>query len=393
MNQAQHQASSPATIEKLELFPVAPRWLFLKITTSDGGWGWGEPIVEGKAETVAACVREMSDALLGHRADRIEDIFQLLHRGGFYRGGPVVTSAISGIEQALWDARGRRLGLPVHELLGGAVRDRMKVYAWVGGDSAEKIAVQGRERVGQGYTALKMNATQQAEWIDTPALVDGVLERTVALREAVGPKVGIALDFHGRIHRAMAKVLLRELEPLRLMWVEEPVGHEQPEALREVARFSTVPIATGERLFTRWGFRDLLSGGGVDVVQPDISHAGGIWEIRKIAAMAEAYDVALAIHCPLGPIAFAAAMQVNFCTPNALIQEQTLGIGYHGTSDQLDYLADPNVFRFENGFIERLTAPGLGIEINEEKVREAARTGHRWRNPTWRYPDGSVAEW
>lgn len=380
-------------IRKMELFEVEPRWLFLKVTTDDGLTGWGEPIVEGRAATVKTCIEELSDCLIGKDAGRIEDLWQVMYRGGFYRGGPVLTSAMSGIEQALWDIKGKRHGVPVYELLGGAVRDRMRVYAWIGGDRPEETAAAARRRITEGYTALKMNAVAEMEWIDSHAKIEAAAANLAAVREAVGYEVGVAVDFHGRVHKGMAKALIRELEPFKPMFVEEPVLSENEEALLELARMTTIPIATGERMYTRWDFKRIIASGAVDIVQPDLSHAGGIWEVRKIAAMAEAYDIALAPHCPLGPIAFAASLQVDFCTPNAFIQEQSLGIHYNQGSDLLDYLADKNVFSYRDGYVTLPEGPGLGIEINEDKVREAAAKGHRWRNPIWRNPDGSLSEW
>lgn len=380
-------------IDRLEMFAVPPRWLFLKITTDDGYVGWGEPIVEGKAETVRAAVEEMGDYLIGKNAGNIEDLWQALYRGGFYRGGPILTSAISGIEQALWDIKGKRLGVPVYDLLGGPVREKMRVYAWIGGDEPAEVADAARTRVAEGYTAMKMNGTGALEWIDSSGAVRAAAERLAAAREAVGESIGIAIDFHGRVHKGMAKTLVKALEPFGPLFIEEPVLPENNEALAEIARHAAVPIATGERMFTRWQFKSVLAAGGVDILQPDLSHAGGIWETRKIAAMAEAYDVAIAPHCPLGPIALAASLQLDFCTPNAFIQEQSLGIHYNQGSDLLDYLADPTVFHYEEGYVARPTAPGLGITVDEEKVREMAAVGHRWRNPVWRNADGSVTEW
>ncbi|TBL68025.1 galactonate dehydratase [Paenibacillus thalictri] len=380
-------------IRTMELFKVPPRWLFLKITTDDGIVGWGEPIVEGKADTVRAAVEEMSEYLIGKEAGNIEDIWQVLYRAGFYRGGPILTSAISGIEQALWDIKGKRLGVPVYDLLGGKVRDKMRVYVWIGGDKPSDVAEAAKQKIAEGYTAVKMNGTEELAWIDTHEKVEQAVERIASIREAVGYKLGVGIDFHGRVHKTMAKVLIKELEPYKPMFIEEPVLPENNEALLEIAKSASTPIATGERMFTRWDFKNLLAQGGVDIIQPDLSHAGGIWEVRKIAAMAEAYDVAIAPHCPLGPIALAASLQLDFCSPNAFIQEQSLGIHYNQGSDLLDYLTDPGVFGYENGYVSRLTAPGLGIEVNEEKVREMAKIGHQWRNPVWRNFDGSVAEW
>ena len=240
---------------------------------------------------------------------------------------------------------------------------------------------------------MKMNGGGPMEWIDSAEKVRASAERLAAAREAVGWNIGIGIDFHGRVHKGMAKALVKALEPFQPMFIEEPVLAENNEALIEIARHTSVPIATGERMFTRWDFKALLASGGVDIVQPDLSHAGGIWETRKIAAMAESYDVAVAPHCPLGPIALAASLQLDFCTPNAFIQEQSLGIHYNQGSDLLDYLADPAVFHYSDGYVARPTAPGLGIAINEDKVREMAAVGHRWRNPVWRCADGSVTEW
>ena len=380
-------------IDHFELFKVQPRWLFLKVVTDDGLAGWGEPVIEGRAETVAAAVREAESLLKGHPANKIEDIFQILYRGGFYRGGPILSSAISGIEEALWDIRGKSLGLPIYELLGGSVRDKIRVYCWIGGDRPDDVAAAALEKKSQGYTAIKMNGTAELDYLDSYAKVDAAVGRVAAIREACGKDFGIAVDFHGRVHQAMARILMKELEPYRLMFVEEPVLIENFELFRELRQHTTTPIATGERNFTRWGFKDIIGSGCVDVIQPDLCHAGGIFEVRKIAAMAECYDMAVAPHCPLGPIALASCLQFDWCTPNAIIQEQSLGIHYNQGADLLDYLLDRTVFEYKQGFVYRNEAPGLGIEINEEKVREAARIGHDWKNPVWRTEDGTVAEW
>jgi galactonate dehydratase len=380
-------------ITKLELFKVPPRWLFLKVETDEGIAGWGEPVVEGKADTVAAAVQEMSEYLIGKDPMRIEDLFQVLYRGGFYRGGPILSSAISGIEQALWDIKGKFYNAPVYDLLGGACRDKTRVYSWIGGDRPSDVGQAAKRQVEAGFTAVKMNATEEMHYIDSFSKVEAAVARIAAVREAVGNEVGIGIDFHGRVHKSMAKVLAKELEPYRPMFIEEPVLPENNEALKEIARYTSCPIATGERMYTRWGFKELLAHGIVDIIQPDLSHAGGILETRKIAAMAEAYDIAVAPHCPLGPIALAACLQLDICSPNAFIQEQSLGIHYNQGSDLLDYLKDPSVFKYEDGFVKNLTAPGLGIEVNEEKVREMAAVGHNWKNPLWRQVDGTVAEW
>ncbi len=380
-------------IEKIETFKVAPRWCFLKITTKSGIVGWGEPVVEGKARTVETAVHEMAKYIIGKSAENIEDIFQTLYRGAFYRGGPILSSAISGIEQALWDIKGKAYGKPVYQLLGGAVRDKLRVYCWIGGDRPQNVAEAAIEKHNQGYTAVKMNATPELCFIDSHKAVDDMLARVAGIRDALGYDMDIALDFHGRVHKGMAKALIKELEQFHPMFVEEPVLCENEEAFRELKSVSSIPIATGERNFTRWGFKSLLTSGNVDIIQPDLSHAGGILEVKKIAAMAEAYDVAVAPHCPLGPIALAACLQLDFCTPNAFIQEQSLGIHYNQGSDLLDYITNKEAFSYEKGYVKRPEEPGLGVCVNEEKVREMAEQWQDWRNPVWRTEDGCVAEW
>lgn len=380
-------------ITRLTTFIVPPRWCFLKIETDEGIVGWGEPVLEGRAHTVAAMVDELSDYLVGKDPRQIEDHWTVMYRAGFYRGGGVHMSALAGIDQALWDIKGKALGVSVSDLLGGQVRERIRVYSWIGGDRPSDTAAAAQAAVARGFTAVKMNGTEELQFIDSHDKVERCLANVAAVREAVGPNVGIGVDFHGRVHKPMAKVLLRELEPYKLMFVEEPVLSEHHEALKELAHMATMPIALGERLYSRWDFKRILSEGYVDIVQPDPSHAGGITETRKIAAMAEAYDVALALHCPLGPIALAANLQIDAGCYNAFIQEQSLGIHYNAANDLLDYVSNPEVFAYEDGMVKIPTGPGLGIEVNEAYVRERAAEGHRWRNPVWRHKDGSFAEW
>ena len=380
-------------ITKLTTFLVPPRWCFLRIDTDAGISGWGEPVVEGRAHTVAAAVDELSDYLIGKDPRHIEDHWSVMYRGGFYRGGPILMSAIAGIDQALWDIKGKHLGVPVHELLGGPVRERIRVYSWIGGDRPADTAQAARDAVARGFTAVKMNATEEMHYVDSYDKVERVLANVQAIREAVGPHIGIGVDFHGRVHKPMAKVLMRELAPYQLMFIEEPVLSDHLEAIPELAAISPAPIALGERLYSRQDFKRVLQTGGVDIIQPDPSHAGGITETRKIAAMAEAYDVALALHCPLGPIALAANLQLDAVCHNAFIQEQSLGIHYNAANDLLDYISDRSVFAYAEGFVAIPGGPGLGVSVNEAYVAERAKVGHRWRNPVWRHADGSVAEW
>ena len=380
-------------ITNMTLYEVPPRWLFLKITTDEGITGWGEPIVEGHSATVKAAVEELKPMLIGSDPLRIEDLWQQMYRTFFYRGGPVLMSAISGVDQALWDIKGKYYDAPVYELLGGSVRDKLKVYRWIGGDRPDDVARGARQAYDEGYRAVKMNATEEIHYVDSFEKIEKVSERIQAIRDTLGMKLDVAVDFHGRVHKTMAKVLAKELSQFHLMFIEEPVLPENNDALREIAKYTETPIATGERMFSRWQFRPLFEQGIVDIVQPDLSHAGGISECKKIAAMAEAYDVAVAPHCPLGPIALSACVQLDFCTPNAFIQEQSLKIHYNKGGDLLDYMKNTEAFKYHEGFIDAMPGPGLGIEVNEEKVLEAAAVGHSWKNPQWRNFDGTVAEW
>ncbi|PNG12583.1 galactonate dehydratase [Stutzerimonas stutzeri] len=380
-------------ITRLTTLVVPPRWLFLKIETDEGITGWGEPVVEGRAHSVAAAVDELADYLVGRDPRNVEDLWTVMYRGGFYRGGPILMSAIAGIDQALWDIKGKALGVSVSDLLGGRVRERIRVYSWIGGDRPADTANAARDAVARGFSAVKMNASEELQFVDSHAKVDAVLANMAAVRDAVGKNVGIGVDFHGRVHKPMAKILIKELEPYRPMFIEEPVLSDNYEALKELAPLSCAPIALGERLYSRWDFKRILAEGYVDIIQPDTSHAGGITETRKIASMAEAYDVALALHCPLGPIALAACLQLDGVCYNAFIQEQSLGIHYNQGNDLLDYISNREVFEYQDGFVAIPNGPGLGIEINEDYVLEQARIGHRWRNPIWRHADGSVAEW
>jgi galactonate dehydratase len=380
-------------ITKMETFVVPPRWLFLRVETDEGIVGWGEPIVEGKAHTVKAAVEELGGYLIGKDPLNIEDHWQVMYRGGFYRGGAILMSAIAGIDQALWDIKGKFHRAPIYQLMGGACRQKMKVYTWIGGDRPADVGQAALSAQEAGFTAIKMNGTEELQYVDSYAKIDQVLERVAAVRSAAGPHIGIGIDFHGRVHKPMAKILAKELEPFRPLFIEEPVLPENNEALREIANATHIPIATGERMFSRWEFKKLLADGYADIIQPDVSHAGGITECKKIASMAEAYDVALAPHCPLGPIALAACLQVDATCHNAFIQEQSLGIHYNQGNDLLDYLTDSSVFTYTDGFVAIPGGPGLGIEINEEHVRKMAKIGHDWKNPLWRHPDGSVAEW
>ncbi|CAB1252474.1 galactonate dehydratase [Clostridium sp. MT-14] len=376
-----------------KLFQVPPRWLFLKINTDEGISGWGEPIVEGRASTVKAAVIEFMDYMVNQDPMKIEDHWNIMYRAGFYRGGPILMSAIAGIDQALWDIKGKYFNVPIYQLLGGKCRDKIKVYSWVGGDRPSDVVKAAKSAVNAGFTAVKMNGSEELQIVDSYKKVNKSVERIAMIREALGSDIGIGIDFHGRVHRPMAKVLAKELEPYKPMFIEEPVLPENNEALRDIANAVSIPIATGERMFSRWDFKKVFIDGYVDIIQPDLSHAGGITECKKIISMAEAFDIAAAPHCPLGPIALAACLQVDATVYNSFIQEQSLGIHYNVKADLLDYLKDKEVFDYNDGYVKIPNGPGLGIEINENYVDKMAKIGHNWRNPIWRHNDGSISEW
>ena len=380
-------------ITRLTTYAVPPRWLFLKIETDEGLIGWGEPVVEGRAHTVATAVDELSDYLVGKDPLQIEKHWQAMYRGAFYRGGPILMSAIAGVDQALWDIKGKYHDAPIHQLLGGQVRDRIKVYAWVGGDRPADIVSSAQNAVNEGFSATKMNLTEELQVIDHLSKIDDAVERIASLRGAVGNKLDIAVDFHGRVHAPMAKVLIKDIEPYNPLFIEEPVLSEQLETMAQLRRNTHIPIATGERLYSRFDYKNLFTLGAADIIQPDVSHAGGITECKKIAAMAESWDLALAPHCPLGPIALAACLQIDAVSQNAFIQEQSQGIHYNQSNDLTDYLSDPSVLHFSAGYVDIPQGPGLGIEINEDYVIERSKVGHRWHNPLWQHADGSIAEW
>jgi galactonate dehydratase len=377
-------------IARIETFYVPPRWLFVRVESDEGAVGWGEASLEGHAEAVDGAFEALRDRFVGHDPYRIEDVFQIGYRGGFYRGGPVLMSALAGLEQALWDLKGRAFGLPAWEMMGGRVRDRIRAYAWIGGDRPHEIGEAAAARRAQGFTAVKMNATAELDWIGTPKAFDEVVARVEAA-QAAGMDVG--LDFHGRVHRPMAKQLARALEPLGLLFIEEPLLSENPEGLAQFAQLVSTPIALGERLHSRWDFKPFFEAGAVDIIQPDLSHCGGILEGRRIAAMAEAYDVAVAPHCPLGPLALAACIQVAATAPNVALQEMSLGIHYNVGGDLYTFCTDAAPLTAVDGWLSIPTGAGLGVEIDEAAVREADKDRHRWRNPIWRLKDGSFAEW
>lgn len=366
----------------LETIHVKPRWLFLKMHTDEGIVGLGEPIVEGRAQTVAAAVHEMGRYLIGQDPRRIEHHWQAIYRGQFYRGGPVLASALSGIEQAMWDITGKWLGVPVYQLLGGAVRDKVRVYGHIKGGSQDEYTKNVKVSREEGFTAFKYTIDGPVRFIDTPAAVEIAAEKFYRLRQSLGSDADLAIDFHGRVSPAMARVFIKTLEPYNPFFIEEPVLPDNVDELARVAHSTHIPIATGERVYTKWGFREILEKKAAVVLQPDVSHAGGIMECKKIAAMAEASYAAIAPHCPLGPISLAACLQLDACIPNFLCQEHvTTGEGY---------LKVP--IEIKNGYIDVPVKPGLGIELDDEALEDKLYDGS-WETPRLWYDDGSVADW
>ena len=379
-------------ISDIKVYKVKPRWIFVKVLTDEGITGWGEMISGTKTETVVAGAYEMGKKLIGRDPFEIERLWQEMHRS-FFRGGPINGTIISGLEMALWDIKGKALNLPVYELLGGAARDRIRVYSWIGGDRPSDVAEQAQARVDKGFTAIKMNATSELHYIDSYNKVQAVVDRVASIRDQVGDQLEIGIDFHGRVHRPMAKVLAHALEPYHPMFLEEVVLPENWDSFDDIAREVSIPLATGERLYTRWDFKNLFRQGAIDIVQPDVALCGGILETRKIAAMAEAFDMAVAPHAPYGPVSLAATLQVDACTPNVFIQEQSLGIHYNRGFDLLDFVKNKEIFQYKDSYVQLPKGPGLGIDMDEDKIKEVAQEGLVWSNPSWKNYDGTIAEW
>lgn len=380
-------------ITALNLFKVPPRWVLLEVQTDEGVTGWGEPVVEGRADTVVAAVRELEPLLIGSDPRKINDLWRRMYVDGFYRGGPVLMSAIAGVDQALWDILGRSLGRPVTQLLGGAVRDKMKAYCWVGGDDPSDEIDQIEAALKLGRDTFKLNGCGPLQHIASHRDIDAIVSRVFEIRDRFADVIDFALDFHGRVSLPMARVLVKELEPARPLFIEEPVLPEHAHAYRELADRTSITLAAGERMFSRSDFRAVLEAGGLGIVQPDLSHAGGITECMKIASMADAYGVGFAPHCPLGPVALAACLAVDFVSPNAVLQEHAVGIHYNRGTDPTAYLTNKGVFDLEDGCINAPDRPGLGVEIDRDAVVAASQQPHDWKPPSWRHGDGTVAEW
>lgn len=370
---------TPVKITQLETFLVKPRWIFLKIHTDAGVTGLGEPLLEGRALTIQTAIKEIEPYLLGKDPRRVVHHWQAIYRHAFYKGGPILTSALSGIDQALWDIKGKLLNVPVYELFGGPTRDRVRIY----GRASNADEMKARKK--EGYTVIKTGVAKEypARAVENTAFIKHAVENFASLREAGGDAMDIGIDFHGAIPPQTARILIHELELYQPMFIEEPCQPQNVDVLADIARSTYLPIATGERIFTKWGFREILEKEAASVLQPDLCHTGGITEARIIAGMAEAYYAVIAPHNPMGPISLASGLQLAASIPNFLVQEQvSLGEGY---------LKEP--FKLQSdGTVMIPTGPGLGIELDEDKL--AGKIGHDWKNPeTYDPRDGSVVDW
>lgn len=366
-------------ITKLETFLIKPRWLFLKIHTDAGVVGLGEPLLEGRALTVKTAIQEVEPYLIGKDPRHIIHHWQAIYRHAFYRGGPILTSALSGIDQALWDIKGKLLGVPVYELFGGPSRDRVRVYGRA--STPDDI----RKRKEEGYTVIKTGLAHEhpANIVENPSFIKHAVDSFAALRDAAGPDMDIAIDFHGNISPQTAKVIIKELEPYHPMFIEEPCQAQNADVMADIAHGTHLPIAAGERIFTKWGFRELLEKKSASILQPDLCHAGGITEGRIIAGMAEAYYIPIAPHNPMGPISLASGLHLAASIPNFLVQEQvSLGEGYLKKPFKLQ----------KDGTVLIPDGPGLGIELDDAQI--ADKIGHDWKNPeSYNFLDGSVVDW
>ena len=370
------------------LYEVKPRWQLLKLETSDGLVGWGEVYTkwhyvgdEPNTATAAAVGQMMDKYILDADPLEIQRLWQQMYQSSFFRGGAAHTSAIAGIDEALWDIKGKHYDAPVWDLLGGRGRDRIRLYHHADETTAA-------EAVEAGFTAIKMGPSGPMEPIASPGRVRQFVDRVAKAREIVGEDVDIALDFHGKVKKPMVDRLTSALEPYEPMFVEEPVTAEYPEAFASFADHTSIPIATGERLCTRFDFKPYLEAGSLDIVQPDVSNAAGITESKKIADMAAAYDVWLAPHCPIGPIALASSVQVMAVASNALVQEQTL----YRNDYWKDYLVDPSPLEHEDGYLPLPTEPGLGVEVDEDVVRERDGEDLSYARGLYAYRDGGVGD-
>lgn len=371
-------------------------WVFVKVETDQAGlYGWGEGTLEWKTRAITGCVEDLKPMLVGRDPTRIEFLWQIMYRHSFWRLGIIGTTAMSAIEQACWDILGKELGVPVYRLLGGRVRDRVRMYTHLG--MGEMKAVYETVEAGplidrahavieKGYRALKVVIVPYSQPLTGLPAVKHFAAMMEKLREAVGPEIDIMIDFHGRTTTGQAIEYIRAVEEYHPLFCEEPVPPENPDALLEVRRSVRVPIATGERLATRWEFRRVCELQACHVLQPDLSHCGGLLEARKIASMGETYLMGVAPHNPNGPIANAAALHFDLATPNFLIQEDMLGdVPWRFDVVQAD-------LRSQEGHWLPPEKPGLGVEVNEAEALKHPFQQEVMEQLTF-HADGSVAEW
>lgn len=360
-------------VTKVETFVLKNSWVFVKISTDAGVVGWGE-MLKDDAKACAAGALEVGDYLVGQDPCRVVFHWQAIHRGAFYRGGPIKTAISSGIDQALWDIKGKVYGVPVYKLLGGPTRDRIRVY--------------GRISKETGVNAMKTGPRgergQPIKYVEGKKYVDEVVENFKALRDKYGSSVDIGIDFHGAVQPPTALLLMKALEPYQPFFYEEVVQCLNVDVMAELARKTHIPLATGERIFTKWGFREVLEKRAATILQPDVCYAGGITELRLIAGMAEAYYTPIAPHNPQGPCSLAASYQIAASIPNFLIQE-------NGDADYANLLAKP-LPPVRNGHRPLLTDPGLGITIDEDKLKAQVGEPRPYR-PRFDPDDGSVVDW
>ncbi len=376
-------------VTDLKIIPVTvpgthTPYIFVQVLTDAGVTGLGEATLEYKPESTMGALLDLRDFLIGKDPTMIEHIGQAIYRLSFYRGGPVLNSAMGGIDIALWDIKGKLLGEPVWKLLGGPVREKIRVYTHFRGRTPAETAEQAKKKVAAGFRALKTGPRGPYEVVEGPRKIHEMVAHLRAAREAVGEDVDIMFDAHGDLYPAVSASVAEEIEELHLLFLEEPALPENPDAMKKIAEETSVPIATGERLFTIWGFREVLEKGIADIIQPDMVHAGGFSQLKKIAGMAEAYYVAVAPHNPLSPVATAACLQLDAAIPNFLIQEMV-----SGNADRSSLVKEP-VEKVKDGYVELPMKPGIGVDLDEEVVK---RLGYTRRGfPEVYRQDGSVGE-
>ena len=353
-------------ITRMEILPadVGKVYIFVKLHTDEGICGVGEPSCTGKEHALVGALRDLEHFLIGANPFEIERLWNYMYRTVIWRGGPVLSAALSGVEHALWDIKAQALGVPVWELLGGRVRDRIKVYAWIHGHEPEHCAQDALRRLEEGFRGIKFTPFEGTGLGYSTAHGRRAEARVRAVRDAVGEEVDLAVDGHGVLNPVNAVEMARRIEPYGILFYEEPVLPENIDALAEVRRATNIPIATGERLFTRYPFKDLLVRGAVDVIQADVGNAGGIFEVYKIAAMAEAFYASVAPHNPWSPLTTAISLHLDAVVQNFLIQEIPTAAA---PPDRVRLLTE-EIERPEDGYLEIPTGPGWGVALDEEFI-------------------------